>query len=299
VAADLRKNVPLAALLDAAAWPEIGPPPQAWLGAAVAIKEPTSITLARHAGCHLLVVGHQEESALGILASCLLSLAAQHAPTEPNGGPPATLFYLLDGTRADSPAAGFWNRLVRAIPHEVRTTQGKTATALLAEIAEELACREAAGHEGRPSIYVFIYDVARFRELRRSDDDFGFSRTDDDQRASPAAQFARILREGPALGIHVLAWCDGYNTVNRTLDRQGLRELQLRVLFQMNATDSANLIDSPAASQLGVHRAILYDEGEGRLEKFRPYGPPADEWLAWIERRFQQRLPAPAPEGPG
>ena len=134
-----------------------------------------------------------------------------------------------------------------------------------------------------------IHDLARFRELRRGDDDFSFSRSDDSQPASPASQFTRILREGPALGIHVLMWCDSYNNVNRTFDRQGLREVELRVLFQMNATDSSNLIDSPAAAQLGVHRALLYNEGEGRLEKFRPYGPPPDDWLAWLDRQLRAR----------
>jgi hypothetical protein len=68
--------------------------------------------------------------------------------------------------------------------------------------------------------------------------------------------------------------------------------VELRVLFQMNATDSSNLIDSPAATQLGVHRALLYNEGEGRLEKFRPYGPPPEDWLLWLDHQFKARLSA-------
>jgi DNA segregation ATPase FtsK/SpoIIIE, S-DNA-T family len=83
--------------------------------------------------------------------------------------------------------------------------------------------------------------------------------------------------------------------VGRFMERQTLRDLELRVLFQMNVTDSSNLIDSPAASQLGIHRALLYDEGEGLLEKFRPYGPPDDHWLEWIGQQFRQRMPQPNP----
>ena len=101
--------------------------------------------------------------------------------------------------------------------------------------------------------------------------------------------FAAILREGPACGIHTIAWCDSYATVNRLLDRQGLRDFDLRVLFQMNANDSSSLMDSPEASRLGVHRAILYDEGQGLIEKFRPYGLPSNEYLAWVKKHLHGR----------
>ena len=48
----------------------------------------------------------------------------------------------------------------------------------------------------------------------------------------------------------------------------------MRVLFQMSAADSSNLIDSPLASRLGQHRALYHTEDRAQPEKFRPYGPP-------------------------
>ena len=42
----------------------------------------------------------------------------------------------------------------------------------------------------------------------------------------------------------------------------------------MSANDSASLIDSPKASNLGLHRALFYNEHEGSLETFRPYASP-------------------------
>jgi hypothetical protein len=63
----------------------------------------------------------------------------------------------------------------------------------------------------------------------------------------------------------------------------------MRVLFQMNATDSSSLMDAPDASKLGVHRAVFYDEGQGRAEKFRPYGLPAGDWLAAVKRQLHAR----------
>ena len=48
----------------------------AWLGSAVAIKDPTSAAFLRQNGSNLLMVGHREEAALGVLAACFISLAA-------------------------------------------------------------------------------------------------------------------------------------------------------------------------------------------------------------------------------
>jgi hypothetical protein len=72
------------------------------------------------------------------------------------------------------------------------------------------------------------------------------------------------------------------------LDRRALREFGMRVIFQMSQEDSANLIDSPAASKLGQHRAFYYKEEEGRLEKFRPYALPSDQWLTWVGEQLRK-----------
>src|SRR5690606_42088868 len=74
--------------------------------------------------------------------------------------------------------------------------------------------------------------------------------------------------------------------VDRWLGRSLLREFEMRIAFQMSGTDSSNLIDSPAAARLGTHRALLHLEARGTTEKFRPYGPPRDEWLAWVRERL-------------
>ena len=44
--------------------------------------------------------------------------------------------------------------------------------------------------------------------------------------------------------------------------------------------DSASLIDSPKASNLGLHRALYYNEQAGTLETFRPYAAPDAAWVA-------------------
>lgn len=56
-------------------------------------------------------------------------------------------------------------------------------------------------------------------------------------------------------------------------ERAAAREFEARMLMQMSANDSTNLIDTPAAANLGRHRAILHREELGTVEKFRTYAP--------------------------
>jgi energy-coupling factor transporter ATP-binding protein EcfA2 len=289
VLSDLSENRQLRELLAAGRWPEAAAGPRAWLGSAVAIAEPTSAVFLRQSGANLLLVGHREEAALGVMTAAMLSLAAQHPPCDPRPGGGAQ-FYVLDGTRPDAPEAGFWRRVAPVLPHAVKVSLVRDAGEMLAEIAAEVARRQQEALDKAPPVYLLIYNVGRFRDLRK-EDEFSFG-SDDGRPPSPAKQFATILRDGPALGIHTLVWCDSYTTLGRIVDRQGLRDFEMRVLFQMNPTDSSNLMDTPDAARLGIHRAIYYDDAQGRMEKFRPYGLPGDDWLAWVRGQLQGRRAA-------
>jgi hypothetical protein len=78
--------------------------------------------------------------------------------------------------------------------------------------------------------------------------------------------------------------------LNRTLDRYALREFVMRVAFQMSESDSHNLIDSPTANKLGDHRALLYNDEAGSLEKFRPYAIPDQQWLTQVAGVLAKRV---------
>jgi S-DNA-T family DNA segregation ATPase FtsK/SpoIIIE len=256
---------------------------RAWLGAAVAIKEPTHATFAHNAGSNLLVVGSEEESAIGVLANAMFALAAQN----PVVGDAAARFIVLDGSRPDASYASAWQRFAEALPHQVTVVGPRDVARVIGEVATELAAREAAAREDAPPVYLVVYDAGRIRDLRRGEDDFGFS-LDRDKPPRPDRQWSEILRNGPAWGIHSLVWCGSYNDVNRLVDRQTLREFELRVVFQMSAADSTNLIDTPAASKLRQHRGLLYSDELGTVEKFRPYGPPSEDWLARVRESLQR-----------
>ena len=127
-----------------------------------------------------------------------------------------------------------------------------------------------------------IHDLAQFRDLRITEDDYSFSFSSSNGKApSPDKRFREILKEGPAVGVHVLFWCESYNSMTRSIDRLSLREIEYRVAMQMSAADSTSLIDSPAATLLGENRSLLYRDDLGTQTKFRPYGEPSSEWLEW------------------
>jgi energy-coupling factor transporter ATP-binding protein EcfA2 len=283
--ADPRENGPLrAALTQEKVAASSGP--TAWLGSAVAIKDPTSILFRRQSGNNVLLVGQQDETLAGIMGNALVSLAAT---IRSNAESDVASFYVFDGARSDATEAHFWPRVVEELSIGVKLVDTKGVGDAMTAIASELQRRMASGDETAPSIFLFIHNLSRFRDLRRADDDFSFSSVDDDKPQTPNKQFVDILREGPAVGIHTLVWCDTYNNVNRWLDRQTLRDLDYRVLCQMSATDSSNLMDSPAASRLGTHRALLFSEEQGSFEKFRPYAPPSSEWLGWVREQLMVR----------
>ena len=196
----------------------------------------------------------------------------------------------------DSSLHGRLGSLADVLPHPVTNVTWRDLAAAFTELTDEITRRQGEAAEDQVPIYVFIYDIQRFRDLRKSDDDFGFSSRsyDDEPKADPPSKmFGDVLRDGPPVGIHTVVWCDSVNNLNRTFDRTGMREFENRILFQMSANDSSTLIDLPAASKLGENRALYYSEEENRIEKFRPYGLPEPEWLETVKSRFAAR---PVPE---
>lgn len=260
--------------------------PRVWLGEAVAITGPTSVTFPARSGANLLIVGQDRDSALGILANVLAALAAQLEPGNES-------LQLLCG-RAEAGRADDWERIVAALPVEVARHTSSQAASVLSGIVEEIA-RRLGGDTALAPVFLVLDDLGRFRDLRKGDEDYGFGSLDRDRSRTPAQLLGDVLRDGPAVGVHTIVWCDSYNNADRWLSRQALREFEMRVAFQMAATDSSNLLDTPAASRLGANRALLFSDERGTLEKFRPYGPPTDEWLAWIDKRDKE-VPEPIVE---
>ena len=262
--------------------------PVVWLGDAIAIKDPTTAIFRRQGGANLLVVGQREDLAVSLLAMSIVGLAAAHDP-HPGGkfGRPAR-FVLFEPAIAEEHPDLVLNQLQKFLPQEFETIGRLGVVEAFDSLANEVKRRLDEQVLDGEAVFVIIRDLARFRELRKSEGDFGFS-FGNDQKAGPAQNLLNVLKDGPTVGIHALIWCDSLTNLMRTFERGVLKEFELRVLFQISAADSSQLVDSPAASKLGPQRALFIHEETGTLEKFRPYSFPTNEWLEKVSTAIKQR----------
>ena len=239
--------------------------PRALLGDAVAIGPPTSASLQRRSGANLVIVGPNQEPALGMLLGSVVSVGAMRGAT----------VHVIDPTPEDDPDAGRVAAALGSTDLDARVVAPRDAEGVVSELAALVTQRE--DHGGEP-VLLAIGGLHRLRTLRKSED-YSFS-LDDDANASPDKQLAHILREGPPVGVFTVAWCDTLANLERALDRSSIREFGYRALMQMGASDSTMLMDSSAASRLGPNRAILADDVGGTREKFRPLDIPDPETAA-------------------
>ena len=261
--------------------------PLAWMGDAIAIKDPTAAIFRRQGGANMLVVGQREDLGAAILAMSMVSLAAGFDPYPGGGLGRAGRFVLLEPAIAEEKPDILISTAGAHLPHEVevvgRFGVGEAMERLAAEVKRRIDEQVVDGE----SVFVIVRDLGRFRELRRNEGDFGFSMGD--KKATPADNFLTILKDGPAVGVHMIMWCDSLMNLQRTFDRNAIKEFELRVLFQMSGNDSSQLVDSPIAAKLGPQRAMFVHEETGTLEKFRPYAFPAKEWLETVSAAMAQR----------
>ncbi|MBT4766890.1 MAG: ATP-binding protein [Phycisphaerae bacterium] len=272
-------------MLDADAWPAPSPI-DITLGDPIAIKPQTTLPLRARSGCNTLLVGQHPESGNAILTGALLQLAATLSPTQ-SPDEPGLMTWIFDGTPSDALFAGRLPAFGSQLPHQVTRVTAKNLEIEMQRLSDILASRADGDHTGRATILILGLHPHRLNALRSAEDDFSFS--SEDEKPKPDKQFADILREGPVVGMHSLLWFDGLNNLNRCLSRSNQREFDLKVLFQMSANDSGQLIDTTAASDLGANRAIIHADDVGSIEKFRPWAMPNDQWLEMVATSLSNR----------
>jgi len=259
-------------------WPAAEAPhtPKAYIGEPVAISDAAAFELPRFAGANGLIVGQQADAALNLTATAIVSLAAQYAKD-------GARFVIFNGSPEAEHDQRF-DQLSAALPHDITRVGWRDTGSAISDLYNNLQDRLANDDEAAP-VYIAAFGLHRLRDLKKQEDEFSFS-LDDDSNSSdsmkPDKQFAELLREGPGVGIHVIAWCDRAAAVEQVLDRRDIRSFDQRVLFQMSASDSAQLIDTPDANELGTFRALLYRDDRGTMQVFRPY-----DWPDLSALRFQ------------
>ena len=257
------------AMANAALGPPAGTPPRrGLLGEAVEIGPPVTLELAADTGRNVLLLAPLE--ARGAVLSSILSLLLRTAA----GG---RVVY-FDGRRPDDgPSTSLWLQEVGVVVEPVKPRESEAEMLRLDALVKK---RMAVAAEESP-LFVVIDPLDRFRDLRQ-DDTFQFS-LDAADSAGGGRALQNVLREGPAVNVFTIVVCGAAETLTRWLPRNSLHDLELRVLGRLNATDSAALIDTPAASELSTATLLLYDDADGRIQKFRPCEQPdASQVRDWL-----------------
>jgi S-DNA-T family DNA segregation ATPase FtsK/SpoIIIE len=177
--AELSKNPLLGRLLENHTAPAAAGEWVAWLGEAIAIKDPTAAVFRRQSGANLLLIGQHGEAAAHVLTSALLSLAA-HQPLMDAGKTDNGLrFSVLGGLAADAGLDGASDQLLQGLPASVRVGGVRELSAIIGDLAQEVDRRHKAGEMTAPPQFLLINGLQRFRDLRKQEDDFSFSRRGD------------------------------------------------------------------------------------------------------------------------
>lgn len=251
------------------------------LGEAVRIGPPTTLSLSDATGRNVLCVADAEAFSC-VLAAWLpsaVALVRQKFAADPE-------IVLLDGRRASDGTQPLAQWL-EAAGIGCRVVTPRDAEAAIVELAQRVDQQSdeaiERGPAGPPTLVV-INALERFRDLRQ-DDSFGFS-LDGPAAVGGGASLQALLRDGPATGHHVFLGCSAAETLSRWLPRTSQHDLELRIIGRISAGDSAQLIETPEASDLAPATLLLYDEAGGMLEKFRlcAVPDPADV-RGWLDRK--------------
>ena len=246
-----------------------GESPRLFLGAPNAIKGPTEVSFSRQSGSNLLVVGQREDIVDAIVAIGLRLLRAQFGD--------GVRLVLIDSRCGDDDATSPYRRAIAAVGGVECPTVHEMG-ALLNDLAVEMkAIAEGEAPDPGRRTLIFIPNLHRYKKLRYEEDyRFGL---DAEAAAKPSDSLHELICEGPGWGYHFVVSLDSYNNVARCLGRKAAGEFEKKVLFQMSASDSASLIDTGKAADLGLNRALFYDEPTGTAELFRPFAWPEPEWF--------------------
>jgi DNA segregation ATPase FtsK/SpoIIIE-like protein len=230
------------------------------LGLPLTLDPPVTAPLRREPGGNLLLVCGDDD-ATGVLTVAVTALAASGVEVD------VCNYGALDGP---------WNTVLDGLASSgrVRVARRREALARLEDLAKMVATRhDLSDFRAAPRV-LLLSALHRAREFDTGGYDSG-----------PEAELlATILRDGPDVGVHVLAWCDKPISVERRIPSQALREFGLRVLGRTGASESYALIGSEAAAQLNPVQSVFDDHDRGVTVRLRRFAAPDAAWWTGLVR---------------
>jgi DNA segregation ATPase FtsK/SpoIIIE, S-DNA-T family len=239
------------------------------VGESVAISPAVAFPLTNQAGRNLLIVGNEDAAATAVMHCVVASFVRSSRMRFPDQRG-ARVIAIQGAKPTDARALQLPDRL-KSLPCELEVVDSRGADASLRQLHQLMKERieQPDTESANLPILLNVIQLGRLRSLRR-EDDFGLG-SYGESALTPDKMLEELLRDGPSHNIHTMIWAENYSTVNRWLSRTALREIEVRLLMQMSANDSTNLIDSVAASRLGDRVMLVHDDATGQQQGFRPF----------------------------
>ncbi|MCU1372058.1 MAG: cell division protein FtsK, partial [Ilumatobacteraceae bacterium] len=238
------------------------------IGRPMTLQGPVDIVLRRESGANVMVVAKATSDVpLGLLVS--MAATATVSPARP-------IIDVVDFTSIDE---GTDEALGPLASHERLTISRRSQGIKVIEaLALEVDRRVEEDDLRAPARLLFLHGLHRARDLDPEAtvvDAFSPAPTDD-----IVTVLHRILRNGPEVGVHVVAWADTVASLERKLPRAAQREFGQRVAGQMSRDDSATFVDGEMASVLKTHQVVVLDDETGTQVRASTYTPPPSDWLS-------------------
>ena len=224
----------------------------------------------RQSSQNLLLVGQNEQAAQGVLCSCVLSLAAERPPdADPHR---VCAGSLLPAGWCSEPARSRRPGVLSGPTFEPGPAFAPhpRSASIIDRLPRIEQRQQTNGTTPEPILLITIWPGSRSCRVSWMTSVCPVS-ANVTNRPAPPPNLPRFCGTARRSAFTRLSGSTITTICRARFQRPQLRDFGYRVLFQMSAVDSSQLMDSTAASLLGGHRAILYQDASGEAERFRPY----------------------------
>lgn len=221
------------------------------VGIPMSMGSPIVSRFERTPGSNLLIVDVQ---GLSVLAVLLTSLLAQEVAV----------------TTVDFAAVEQeWEQAFDALTTEgLDKVNRRRIYETIDDLYKQVSERHVRGDYAAESRVLVLIGAHRAREL--DPDDYG-----DD---TLLAVLRRLVKEGPEVGVHVVAWVDRKASLDRRFDSATVREFGLRFLGRMSEEDSRLLVDTEQAAAITPAQLVFDDFDNATTVIARRLGFPGPQW---------------------
>ena len=146
----------------------------------------------------------------------------------------------------------------------IRNHLGRAAESTIENLVSTVEDRHATGKYRARQVVVLIANLERAGALKAGSD--------------LADRVETLLRDGPAVGVHLVVFADRLATIDGRLGRYAVDHVDVRVVGALARDASRQLIDSDEADNLPAGRLIVYDRATGARQSVLAFGPPTDRF---------------------